>query len=71
MNDTWDPSYVITTNEYGKGGMTLTDEWQDFKATITLPDTYKNMATIYVKNHDIVISKKAFDANDQINIVMA
>ena len=31
----------------------------------------KNMATIYVKNHDIVISKKAFDANDQINIVMA
>ncbi len=42
MNDTWDPSYVITTNEYGKGGMTLTDEWQDFKATITLPDTYKN-----------------------------
>lgn len=36
-----------------------------------VPDTYKNMATIYVKNHDIVISKKAFDANDQINIVMA
>ena len=36
-----------------------------------VPNTYKNMATIYVKNHDIVISKKAFDANDQINIVMA
>ena len=32
---------------------------------------YRSMATIYVKNHDIVISKKAFDANDQINIVMA
>ena len=36
-----------------------------------VPNTYKNMAKIYVKNHDIVISKKAFDANDQINIVMA
>ena len=36
-----------------------------------VPNTYKNMATIYVKNHDIVISKKAFDANDKINIVMA
>ena len=36
-----------------------------------VPGEYRSMATIYVKNHDIVISKKAFDANDQINIVMA
>ena len=36
-----------------------------------VPGEYRSMATIYVKNHDIVISKKAFDANDLINIVMA
>ena len=44
MNDTWDPAQVITSNTYGKAGMTLTSEWQDFKDTLTLPATYNNNA---------------------------
>lgn len=42
MNDTWSTETVITTNEYGSNGLKLTDEWQDFRATITLPEGYKN-----------------------------
>ena len=34
-----------------------------------IPDVYKNSATIYIKSPDIVISDRAFDENDYINIV--
>ena len=38
---------------------------------VDIPGTYKSVTTIYIKNPDIVISERAFDANDQIDIVTA
>ena len=43
MNDTWNVLNVIKTNEYPEG-MLLTDAWQDFSATLTLPKNYNSSA---------------------------
>ena len=40
MNNTYGPANLIYTKEYGESGMQLTDNWQKFNASITLPADY-------------------------------
>ena len=47
MNDAYNTSAICYTNEYGADGMALDGEgWQEFKATITLREDYKE-SSIY------------------------
>ena len=40
MNNTYGPGTLVYTNEYGESGMQLTDKWQKFNASITIPEDY-------------------------------
>ena len=42
LNGTWGPANIVATNEYGTEGMELSDEWKEFKGTLSLPSSFSD-----------------------------
>ena len=42
LNGTWGPANIVATNEYGTEGMELSDEWKEFKGTLSLPSDFSD-----------------------------
>ena len=65
------PETLAYTNQYGEKGMLLTDEWQDYKATITVSENYDSSAStklFYLGMPDGTPQGAAFDIEYSVYI---